>query len=61
MENKTITIKLVRSLAGRTVKQVATAKSLGLTKIGQTTVQPNNAQTQGKIVKIRHMVEIVEG
>ena len=32
MENKTITIKLVRSLLGRSAKQIATAKSLGLTK-----------------------------
>ena len=30
MENKTITIKLVRSLLGRSAKQIATAKSLGL-------------------------------
>ena len=61
MENKTIKIKLVRSLLGRSAKQIATAKSLGLTKIGHTTVQPDNAQTRGKIVKISHMVEIVEG
>lgn len=61
MENKTITIKLVRSLLGRSAKQIATAKSLGLIKIGHTTVQPDNAQTRGKIAKISHMVEIVEG
>ena len=61
MENKTVTIKLVCSLLGRSPKQIATAKSLGLTKIGHTTVQPDNAQTRGKIAKISHMVEIVEG
>ena len=61
MENKTVTIKLVRSLLGRSAKQIATAKSLGLTKIGHTTVQPDNAQTRGNIAKISHMVEIVEG
>lgn len=48
MENKTITIKLVRSLLGRSAKQIATAKSLGLTKIGHITVQPDNAQTRGR-------------
>ena len=61
MENKTVTIKLVRSLLGRSAKQIATAKSLGLTKIGHITVQPDNTQTRGKIAKISHMVEVVEG
>ena len=61
MENKTVTIKLVRSLLGRSAKQIATAKSLGLTKIGHTTVQPDNAQTRGKNAKNSHMIEIVEG
>ena len=61
MENKTVTIKLVRSLLGRSAKQIATAKSLGLTKIGHITVQPDNAQTRDKIAKISHMVEVVEG
>lgn len=55
---KTVTIKLVRSLAGRSEKQIATAKSLGLKRIGDVTVQPENAQTNGKIAKISHMVVV---
>ncbi len=35
-------IKLVKSLIGRKEKQIATAESLGLRKIGDTTVQPDN-------------------
>lgn len=54
----TVTIKLVRSLAGRSEKQIATAKSLGLKRIGDVTVQPQNAQTNGKIAKISHMVVV---
>lgn len=56
-----IKIKLVKSLIGSKKDQIATAHSLGLRKIGNETVQPNNAQTQGKITKISHLVEVTEG
>ena len=49
---KNITIKLAKSLNGRLEKQVATAHSLGLRKIGDVTVQPDNDSTRGKIAKI---------
>ncbi|MDY2510386.1 MAG: uL30 family ribosomal protein, partial [Ruminococcus callidus] len=39
---------------------VATANSLGLKKIGDVTVQPENAATLGKIQKISHLVEVQE-
>lgn len=42
-------IKLVKSLIGRKSDQIATAHSLGLKKIGQVVVQPDNEQTNGKI------------
>lgn len=53
-------IKLVKSLIGRKKDQIATAESLGLRKIGDKTVQPDNAQTQGKIKKINHLIEVTE-
>ena len=37
---KTLKIKLVKSLNGRLEKQITTAYSLGLKKIGQTTLLP---------------------
>jgi large subunit ribosomal protein L30 len=55
-----VKITLVRSLNGKTQKQIATAQSLGLKKIGSSTVQPNNEQTQGKIAKISHLIEVTE-
>ena len=55
-----IKIKLTKSLIVRKKDQIATANSLGLRKIGNVTVQPDNAQTQGKIKKISHLVTIVE-
>ncbi|MGN0458068.1 MAG: 50S ribosomal protein L30 [Eubacterium sp.] len=56
----TIKIQLTKSLIGSKKDQIATAHSLGLRKIGNITEQPNNAQTQGKIAKISHLVTIVE-
>ena len=41
-------IKLVKSLNGRLEKHIATAASLGLRKIGQVTIQPDNDQTRGQ-------------
>lgn len=55
-----VKIELVKSLNGRLKDQVATANSLGLRKIGDTTVQPDNAQTKGKIDKIVHLVKVTE-
>jgi large subunit ribosomal protein L30 len=53
-------IKLVKSLIGRKKDQIATAESLGLKKVGDVTTQPDNAQTQGKINKISHLIEVTE-
>ena len=53
-----LNIKLVKSLIGCKDNQIATAKSLGLFKIGDCRVQPDNAQTQGKIKKIIHLIEV---
>ncbi len=52
-------IKLVKSLIGVKKDQIATANSLGLRKIGDTTCQPDNAATKGKIAKIVHLIEVV--
>jgi large subunit ribosomal protein L30 len=53
-------IKLVKSLNGRLDKHIATAKSLGLRKIGSETVQPDNPQTRGKIAQIRYLITVTE-
>ena len=55
-----IKITLKRSLIGCKKDQIATVKSLGLKKIGDVTVQPNNPQTQGKVKKISHLIEVTE-
>ncbi len=53
-------IKLDKSLNGRLEKHIATAESLGLRKIGQVTIQPDNNQTRGKIAKIGYLLQVTE-
>ena len=57
-EVELVKIELIHSLNGKVVAQKATAESLGLKRIGDTTVQPNNASTQGKINKIMHLIAV---
>ena len=53
-------IKLVKSLNGRRENHIATAKSFGLKKIGNETIQPDNPQTRGKIDQIRYLITVTE-
>ena len=55
-----IKVKLVKSLIGSKKDQIATATALGLHKIGDVSVQPDNAQTRGKINKISHLLAVEE-
>jgi len=52
-------IKLVKSVIGCKKDQIATVEALGLHKVGDVTVQPDNAQTKGKINKVCHLVEVI--
>ena len=58
MANMKITLK--KSLVGRLEKHIATAHSLGLKKINDVTVQPDNAQTRGKLQQTGYLLEVVE-
>ena len=55
-----IKVKLVKSLIGSKKDQIATVYALGLRKIGDEVVQPNNPQTLGKIKKVSHLIEVTE-
>ncbi len=55
-----LNIKLVKSLNGRIAKHKATAAALGLRKIGDTSVQPDNAATRGKIAHIGYLLKVTE-
>lgn len=56
-----LTVKLVKSTIGSKKDQIATANALGLFKVGDVRVQPDNAATRGKLAKISHLVEVTEG
>lgn len=51
-------ITLKRSFIGRKDDQIATAKALGLRKIGQSVVKEDNKAIQGMIKKISFMVDV---
>ena len=59
-EVKALKITLTKSLIGRLKSHIATAHSLGLYKVGDTTVQPKNPATEGKIAKIAYMLNVAE-
>ena len=56
MENVKVT--LVKSLIGCKDNQIATAKTLGLRKPGDSIVLANDAVLQGKIKVISHLVKV---
>ncbi|MCI8914811.1 MAG: 50S ribosomal protein L30 [Lawsonibacter sp.] len=53
-------ITLVKSLNGRLTKHKATAEALGLRRIGDVTVQPDNEATRGKIAHIGYLLQVSE-
>ena len=55
-----IEITLKRSFIDKKDDQIATAKALGLRKIGQSVVKENNNATKGMVHKIIHMVDVKE-
>ncbi|NLX94017.1 MAG: 50S ribosomal protein L30 [Clostridiales bacterium] len=55
-----VQVKLIKSLIGSTRVQIATAHALGLHKIGDISVQPDNPATHGKVNRITHLVKTCE-
>ena len=53
-------IQLVKSLNGRLEKHIATANSLCLRMLCDTTLQPDSAQTRGKVAKIGYLLKVTE-
>ena len=53
-------VKLIKSLIGSKKDQIATAHALGLFKVGDSSEQPDNPQTAGKVKKISHLIKVGE-
>ena len=56
-----IKVTLTKSTIGSKKDQIATVEALGLHKLGDVTVQPDNDQTKGKLKKVSHLVKVIEG
>ena len=53
-------VKLVKSPIGYAQNQKDTVKALGLRKIGQEVVRPDNAPIRGMVFKVKHLVSVEE-
>ncbi len=55
-----LAITLKRSTIGSTDEMKATVRGLGLRRLHQTVMQPDNPSTRGAAFKIRHLIEVRE-
>ena len=53
-------VTLVRGLAGKPEEHVIAVKSLGLKKIGQSRILPDNPMVRGNIKKAFYLVKVEE-
>ena len=60
MAEKTLKIKLVKSLIGRLDSHIGTVKSLGLTKMNSVVEQKATPDIVGKVKKVAYLLEVVE-
>ena len=60
-DEKKLTVKLVRSAVASVKKdQTMTCFTMGLRKIGDVAVLPDNPSVRGMIFKVKHLVEVEE-
>lgn len=57
---KNLKITQVKSAIGSSRDQRATVASLGLKKIRQSVVRPDNPAVRGQVHKVRHLVSVEE-
>jgi len=57
---KKIKVTLVKGLCCCKENQIRTVKALGLCKIRQSNIIPDNAQSRGMIRLVRHLVSVEE-
>lgn len=56
----TVTIKQIRSGAGRLPQQIATLKGLGLNKMNRTRTLEDTKAVRGMIRKVAHLITVVD-
>ena len=60
MADKKLKITLVKSTIGAVPKNKATVESMGLRKIGQSIILPDNDSTRGQIRKVGYLLNVEE-
>ncbi|MBI5788855.1 MAG: 50S ribosomal protein L30 [Candidatus Schekmanbacteria bacterium] len=53
-------IKLKKSISGATERQRQTVYNLGLRKLNQTVVKPDNPCVKGMVTRVVHLLEVEE-
>lgn len=53
-------ITQVKSAIGRKPAQRSTIKALGLKRLNQSVLRPDNPQTRGMVARVSHLVEVEE-
>ncbi|MDO5022018.1 MAG: 50S ribosomal protein L30 [Eubacteriales bacterium] len=53
-------ITLKKSTIARKPKHIKTVEALGLRKIGQTVIKPDNESIRGQVFAVKHLVEVEE-
>ena len=59
-KEKQLKVTYVKSVIGYNKKQVNIIDSLGLRKLGQTKLFPDNASIRGSIFHVKHLLEVEE-
>ena len=59
-EKKTLTVKLVKSVAGTRESRRATVRGLGLRKLNSSRVLEDTPAVRGMIAKVAHLVQVEE-
>jgi large subunit ribosomal protein L30 len=58
--SKQLRITWVKSSIGYSLDQKATVRALGLRRLGQSVVRPDNPSVRGMVQKVGHLVEVEE-
>jgi len=59
--NKTLQITQIKSGIGYPKRTKATLRALGIRRMQQTVVKPDNPAIRGMVTRVRHLVKVVEG
>ena len=60
MAEKKLKVTLNKGMAGKPMQQRLTVKALGLKRIRQSIVHPDNPSVRGMIFKVSHLVTVEE-